>query len=206
MSFSDSTPATTGLYVGGQDMNTRIGDTTVKPLQAEGRTSAISDPPGVGQNSPDGGSAGRIKFMKAPLRPQELAMDAVGVVAVDAIRRNGLKFDVKETAAYLLSSSAYQMFAYPLLQEALTGVIGDSELEYALGKVGYNALMAPIAARVFGVKTTIPEALMTAIGAQAISYGVGSVAFGGGPYVGPSIIPIAPPSGIINQATLVLPK
>jgi hypothetical protein len=104
-------------------------------------------------------------------------MDAVGIIGVDSARRGRFAFDAAEAGAYLTSSALYQMFGYQLLGDALSGVTGDSQVEYALGKVGWNSLMLGLTGRIFGTRTTIPEAFLTSLGAETISYAAGDLAF-----------------------------
>lgn len=186
MSFGKPTPAITGAHIGGVDQNMRATGLGAIPMDAAGRTSAVSDPPGTGRNAPDGkGNNPFSGITAAKLRPQELAMDAIGVIGVDSARRGRFAFDAAEAGSYVMSSALYQMFGYQVLGDALTGVTGDSQVEYALGKVAWNSLALGLTGRIFGTRTTIPEAFLTSLGAETISYGVGDLAFGGGPFVGP---------------------
>jgi len=186
MSFGKPTAAITGAHIDGIDQNLRATGLGARPMDAAGRTSAVSDPPGTGRNAADGKGNNPLSRVTAQkLRPQELAMDAVGIIGVDSARRGRFVFDAAEAAGYLTSSALYQMFGYQLVEELTKGTIGDAQVEYSLGKVAWNAAMLGVTGRIFGTRTTIPEAFLTSLGAETISYGVGEVAFGGGAYVGP---------------------
>ena len=185
MSIAQTTAAVTGQGFEGQDMNARALRTRAEDKTAGGRTEAlVSDPPFVGRNNFDAGS-NPLNIKAQKLRPQELAMDAVGVIGVDSARRGRFEFDAAGAGSYVMSSALYQMFGAQLLQQPMTGITGDPELEYAMGKILFNTVSLGLVGRIFGRGSTIPQSFMTSLGAETISYAVGDLAFGGGPYVGP---------------------